>query len=308
MPAEGGEPRPLSCNSTNLNSWHSWSPNGKWLVFSSKMHNPYTKLYLTHIDENGNDSPPVLIENFLPKDRAANIPEFINIKPGGLQKIIPKFLDNDHFFFLHGIKSAETGHYEKAIEYFTKGIEADPDYHIQYSSRAYVYMQMRKYDSAMMDLNKSLKLNPEDAIAYNQKAKCNLELKNYIESIDDYTKAIELVNHDYQSYNGRGYVFCGLGKYEEAIEDFTKAININPDFADAYYLRGLTKNYLKKFEEAIKDFNKAIEIKKGFKFAYFERANAKIELGQKEEACDDLKKAYYYGMKHLKPLINKYCK
>ena len=35
-----------------MNSWHSFSPNGRWLVFSSKPPSLYTRLYLTHIDEN----------------------------------------------------------------------------------------------------------------------------------------------------------------------------------------------------------------------------------------------------------------
>ena len=40
MPAEGGEPRLMNCNTESMNSWHSWSPNSKWLVFSSKLFSP----------------------------------------------------------------------------------------------------------------------------------------------------------------------------------------------------------------------------------------------------------------------------
>src|SRR5207245_848686 len=54
VPFEGGEARPLKCNTPLMNSWHSFSPNGRWLVFSSKARSPYTQMYLTHIDENGN--------------------------------------------------------------------------------------------------------------------------------------------------------------------------------------------------------------------------------------------------------------
>ena len=46
-----------------MNSWHSFSPNGRWLVFSSKSRSPYTQMFLTHLDEEGRDSPPILIEN-----------------------------------------------------------------------------------------------------------------------------------------------------------------------------------------------------------------------------------------------------
>jgi len=53
-----------------MNSWHSFSPNGRWLVFSSKSLSPYTQMFLTHVDEEGRDSPPILIENSTAANRA----------------------------------------------------------------------------------------------------------------------------------------------------------------------------------------------------------------------------------------------
>ncbi len=87
IPAKGGRAREMTCNRGNFNSWHSWSPNGKWVIFSSKAHSPYTELFLTHIDRDGADSPPVRLGRFSDTKYAANIPEFINISPDGLQKI-----------------------------------------------------------------------------------------------------------------------------------------------------------------------------------------------------------------------------
>ncbi len=88
VPAAGGEARRLSCNFTGrMNSWHSFSPNGHWLVFSSKVTGPYTQLWLTHIDGDGRSSVPVLLDGFTAPDRAANLPEFVALPPGGLQRI-----------------------------------------------------------------------------------------------------------------------------------------------------------------------------------------------------------------------------
>src|SRR5262249_44404636 len=60
VPVEGGPARLMRCNTPLMNSWHSFSPNGRWLVFSSKSRSPYTQMFLTHLDEKGNDSPPIL--------------------------------------------------------------------------------------------------------------------------------------------------------------------------------------------------------------------------------------------------------
>ena len=76
----------MRCNTPLMNSWHSFSPNGRWLVFSSKSRSPYTQMFLTHLDEDGNDSPAILIDNSTAANRAVNIPEFVNIPPTGWRK------------------------------------------------------------------------------------------------------------------------------------------------------------------------------------------------------------------------------
>ncbi|MEJ2246936.1 MAG: hypothetical protein P8Y80_12790 [Acidobacteriota bacterium] len=87
LPAGGGEARRMNCNRSRMNSWHTWSPNSRWLAFVSKENMPYTEMYLTHIDENGNDSIPVLASRFNKPGYAINVPEFVNIEAGGIQSI-----------------------------------------------------------------------------------------------------------------------------------------------------------------------------------------------------------------------------
>ncbi len=87
IPAEGGEPRRLRANTWRMNSWHTWSPNGRWLAFSSKANGPYTQLFLTHIDEQGESTPAVELANFTVPGRAANIPEFVNQPADAIRKI-----------------------------------------------------------------------------------------------------------------------------------------------------------------------------------------------------------------------------
>lgn len=82
VPLEGGKARKLQCNFEDMNSWHSWSPNGKWLVYVSKALDDYSDMFLTHIDEKGNASVPVLVENAKRINCATNYPEFMNREPG----------------------------------------------------------------------------------------------------------------------------------------------------------------------------------------------------------------------------------
>ena len=81
VPFDGGKAHLMTCNTSLMNSWHSFSPNGRWLAFSSKSRSPYTQLMLTHIDSNCNATPPIMVENTPAANRAVNIPEFVNMDP-----------------------------------------------------------------------------------------------------------------------------------------------------------------------------------------------------------------------------------
>lgn len=88
IPATGGAAREMNCNLSRLNSWHTWSPNSRWLAFVSKENSAYTELFLTHIDDSGNDSPPILVERFNKPNFAINVPEFANMSSKGIQQIV----------------------------------------------------------------------------------------------------------------------------------------------------------------------------------------------------------------------------
>ena len=125
VPANGGEARRLRGNTAGMNSWHSWSPNSRWLVFASKAFSPYTQLFLTHIDDLGNSSPPVLLSQFSSPDRAANIPEFVNAPPGALVKIEAQ-IALDLVCVREGNELIKTGDYDGAIGKYRAALAHNP--------------------------------------------------------------------------------------------------------------------------------------------------------------------------------------
>lgn len=80
---ESGEDRPLSnANSDKSESYHSWSSNSRWIIFSSRREDgQYTRPYITYIDKDGSDSKafvlpqedPTHYTNFM---KSYNMPEF----------------------------------------------------------------------------------------------------------------------------------------------------------------------------------------------------------------------------------------
>lgn len=83
-----GETRPLeAANSEDVDSYHSWSGNSRWLVFSSRrIDGLYTRPFICHIDENGQASKPFLLPQRNPLEYYAdqmvsyNLPELMERK------------------------------------------------------------------------------------------------------------------------------------------------------------------------------------------------------------------------------------
>ena len=163
IPAEGGTARRLECNTDRMNSWHSWSPNSKWMVFSSKAYTIYTQLMLTHVDDRGHATPPVVLAHFSAANMAANIPEFVNTSADAIKQI--SF--DDEFFAdaIHlnaGDKYAEQEDFTRAAEEFQKAIEINPDNVYGYRAWALVLSKQGKLNRAEELLRKAREIAPED--------------------------------------------------------------------------------------------------------------------------------------------------
>ena len=225
VPAEGGQARRMRCNTPLMNSWHSFSPNGRWLVFSSKGRSPYTQMFLTHLNEEGNDSPAVLIENATAANRAVNIPEFVNIPPDGLLKIeVP------------------------AVEFYRR------------SERAWELAEQRQYEAAIAEWKKALELNPEDAKARTNLGHVLVRAGKSGEAIEQYRKALEFNPEYTEAHNNLGVALAARGQLEEAIAHYQKALEVNPDSAESHTNLGVALAARGQLDKAVVHFQEALEV------------------------------------------------
>jgi tetratricopeptide (TPR) repeat protein len=198
MPAEGGEARRMRCNTPRMNSWHSFSPNGRWMVFASKARSPYTELFLTHIDAQGNDSPAILVEGTTAANRAANIPEFVNIGIDGLERIDAPAAE---FYRL----------YDRAFDLTEKG----------------------RVEDALAEWTRALAMNPDDAKANTNLGVLLMRQGRLDEAAARFAMAIAADPKLTNARDNLGAVLLQLGRAEEAIEQLQRSLEINPDSAEA---------------------------------------------------------------------------
>jgi tetratricopeptide (TPR) repeat protein len=215
MPAEGGEARLMRANTNRMNSWHSWSPNSRWLVFSTKVFGPYTQLMLTHIDENGVDSPPVLLRNFTAPDRAANIPEFVNIDPEETRVIEERIID-DYSYFRSGRIYQQFHEYDRAEEEFRKSLQMNPRNPQTLFSLAEIYAEEGDFREARASLEAVLEVDPNSSAVHAEMGNLHFLQEEYPEAEAELRQAVGLDPANVEAQFNLGVVLLTRGNIQEA--------------------------------------------------------------------------------------------
>jgi len=283
---DGDEVRLMDCNTDNMNSWHSISPNGRWMVFSSKKYGPYTQLLLTHIDENGKDSPPVFLEYFAGGKRAANIPEFINMSPDAKVEIVPKFLDDDAFALRMGEIKSKEREYEEALTYFNKVLELNPKNPDAHHGKAHVLMMLQKPKEAFVHFNKALEIAPRKVDYLLSRGNAYLTLNNVENALKDFNAAIAIDDLSFMAYNNRGMAWRKKRELEKALSDFNRSIELNPESNMTYVNRGIIKAIKREYNDALVDFETSIRLNPLDMSAYFGKAKVFQELKENNRALE----------------------
>ncbi len=299
VPFGGGAARRLRANTPLMNSWHSFSPNGRWLVFSSKARSPYTQMYLTHIDSNGNDSPAILIDNATAANRAVNIPEFVNIAGDGIGDIqVPaanlyKIMEQARQFGEQGDaeQALETwkeafaiapndpevqnslgmayfihGDVAEALEHLREAIRINPQFAQGHYNLGMSLLHLGHPDQAMPELETDVRLEPRDAAGEEALAVVNDELGNTSDSLDHWRKALAIEPQRRSALLGLAWLLAttpepGLRNGPEAVSLATKAQDLSSG-SDPIILDTLAAAYAEtgEFLKALTIANRAVDL------------------------------------------------
>jgi tetratricopeptide (TPR) repeat protein len=268
IPAQGGQPRRLACNTNRMNSWHSWSPNSKWLVFSSKTNSDYTQLFLTHIDEEGNSSPAVLLAHFTTPDKAANIPEFVNASPTAIKRIREQFLD-DYSFVRAGNEFFKAGDADNAIPTYKKALELNPnnlEAHLKLGFLLYNVKEM--YDEGMAHYQKALQLDPNDPRVHHDLGMALLHQRKFDQAITHLSEALRQMPHgislQYSAANmnyALGTAYFSKGNFNKASAHLSEAIRLDPNNARFHYELAMALAAQGKINETLAYYSKAVSLR-----------------------------------------------
>jgi tetratricopeptide (TPR) repeat protein len=262
VPFEGGEARPLESNLARMNSWHTFNPNGHWLAFSSKSPSLYTHLYLTHIDDQGHASPPVVVENATASNRAVNIPEFLNIGVDDLDHIETPAIDFYREFDM--AQQLQDAHkYLEAVPAWRVAADKDPADARPWNNMGVSLAASGKTSDAIDAYGKSLAMNNDSSQTHNNLGSALAEAGRLDEAMTQIRKAIELDPDNGAAHINLGHLLEVTGHRSEAIEQLTLGMDIAPKNADGHNIYGVILAREGKMDEAIAELEKAVALAPG---------------------------------------------
>ncbi|MBS1873506.1 MAG: tetratricopeptide repeat protein [Acidobacteria bacterium] len=291
IPAEGGVARRLRSNAPPMNSWHSWSPNSRWLVFSSKRRSPYTQMFLTHIDAEGNDSPAILVENSTAANRAVNLPEFVNMPAEGLQQIDVPAVE---FYRVVDAASelAKKGKTAEAVAAFERALRMDPDDARTRVQLGVELVRLGRNDEARAEFERGRTLDPRNADAYANLGSLAAGAGQMPEAIAEFERALKLAPGLTLAQSGMcGALALAGGRAREALPYCEAALEKGPQDAETHSNMAIGLSEMGRLDEAIAHFETAARLLATNAAIQTNLAAALAQSGRLDEAAAHFRKA-----------------
>jgi len=251
----------------------------------------------------------------------------VKLSAGEQEKVTRKETDNIEAYdaFLKGwehYRRWTPEDFRKAIPYFERAIELDPNYGRAYAAVASVYMEgyLRAWDWSHV-LGLSAEAMPSLAGEYLQTAKKDpTPLSHQVaskwfrillypeEAVAEAERAIALDPNDAGGYMAMADALIYSGKPEEAVDFVKKAMRLDPhNLANYLYTLGLAHFGMEQFQEAASFFERAFKLNP--KMGLVQRGYLAASygyLGQEEKASTELDKHQIKEVRELYDLYVKY--
>jgi tetratricopeptide (TPR) repeat protein len=165
---------------------------------------------------------------------------------------------NPEAHFLKGLLMRDAlGDTTRALEWFQKAIDLDPEY-IEALDMCGVLYSALGNPLALAYFNRLVELQPQNRIAMYNRGMFHLGMEDWNRALEDFTTCTQLDPDDLESWFNLGYIHLQLQMYPEARGYFNTALRIQPVNHRALYARGYCYELLGDINNAEADYREAL--------------------------------------------------
>ena len=209
----------------------------------------------------------MLLEQFTAADRAANIPEFVDLQPTAIRRIQEDFL-NDYSFVRAGNEFFRSGQADSAARDYRKALQLNPNSAQAHHKLGFLlYNVERRFDEGMQHLYRAVALNPNDGAAQYDLGYAMLHQNRIDEAVGHLGQAVRLLPNGLdKQYNptdmnfSLGLALMRTGAHEKAAAAFRRVIVHAPNHAEARYRLAMTLAATGQTDEPMAQYARAVEL------------------------------------------------
>jgi tetratricopeptide (TPR) repeat protein len=151
------------------------------------------------------------------------------------EKLMKDFPNSINPIMLMGNLWERHGDATRALEYFNKVLEKDPNRTDVYKSIGWFYMNKEQYEQAIEYWQKAVQIDPNIPEVHHDIALALMGQNKQNQAIGELEKDVQISRRSSSSYFLLGQLYLRQNEYEKARINYEKAIEIKPDYPNAYY-------------------------------------------------------------------------
>ncbi len=196
--------------------------------------------------------------------------------------------------YSQGLAQLSRDDYARAVPYFERAVEADPNYAEAWYQAGFCYGVLGRHAEALRASRMAAKLRPEWAASFVNIGASSYALGQYKEALDAYRQAVRLDENNPDTQYSLGLVFGKMARPDEEVLAYRRAVAIKPDHVGAMEKLGITLFKQKRFADAAIVFDQ-LKIYKPDAKTYNSLGESYLETGKIDESIEALNNALGYN-------------
>jgi tetratricopeptide (TPR) repeat protein len=194
-------------------------------------------------------------------------------------------------FYMQGLGFLARDDYARALPYFEKAADADPDYAEAWYQTGFCYGMLGRHADSLRASKQVVRLRPEWPATYSNMGASYYALGQFKEAVDAYRQAIRLEPYNADNQYALGLAYGKLNQTQDEIQALRRTVGLRPDHASAFERLALAYFRMRRYGEALSTFEQLKVLKPADARVYNYLGETYLEMNRASDAVEALNQA-----------------